>query len=364
MAIKLSKEIPKLIDTLKERQLLITDDKLASDCLKKTNYFQMINGFENILLPTALHPKQFNGKEAFEDFEYLYQFDRDLSSTISGCIYNVEESLKTSVAYHFANFYCSGLNDTMQYTNKNNYRNPRWIPDYPFACDNYRFVISDFDEFIFFKQNYLKKLISQNDFIQPEFYKDDNYEPPVNVCTYRYDSHVAVPLWVAIQTVDFGTLIRMCHYLDTELINSVLADFGFSPSNKFEFLNSLDLMRDLRNKCAHSSLITRYKTPKKLKINNKIITTFDLRPRITTPDNHRLKSVISLFDSLKVLSYFTNLSSIYKLLIKQRYTFVCRSASIEIDADKRILHRMGNDQFNKWINLTKQSPYYQADLFV
>ncbi|MFS0991625.1 Abi family protein [Enterococcus casseliflavus] len=346
MAIKPWKNLSDLATTLeKDRNLKVKNSSYLINQLKKINYFQLINGHETMLLPDSSRRPKYFETETFDDFEALYWFNKKLSETILSIIANFEIRLKTSVAYHFSKNHCSTINDTMQYTNKANYFNIGTDTSYPFSTYQYKKIHSDFHNFILFKPRFLDNLIFNNDFIDSSFYKSLNYSTPPGCCLFSTDSSVAVPLWVAIQTLDFGALKRMCHYLQPTDIYDILNDFGLPRGKKFFFLNMLDIIHELRNKCAHFSLMHRFETPSGLQINNDVVNELSLNPRDVNP-NFR----ISLFDALKVLSYFEDTRPILKVLKSIIYRNNKLFKRKSYDLNKRILSRMGEPNYKEWKN--------------
>ncbi|AOS00435.1 Abi family protein [Bacillus subtilis] len=93
------------INLLKHRGLSFRDEKEAVDILSKKNYFDVINGFETLLLkdPKAEN-KEYNSDTKFEQFIELYNFDKMYSTIVFKAIDSFENRLKTSVAYRFCEF--------------------------------------------------------------------------------------------------------------------------------------------------------------------------------------------------------------------------------------------------------------------
>ncbi|QPR68001.1 Abi family protein [Lysinibacillus macroides] len=90
------------INLLKDRGLSIKDEKKAVDLLSKKNYFDVINGFETLLLkdPKAAN-KEYNSETHFDQFMELYNFDKMFSAIVFKAIDSFENRLKTSIAYRF-----------------------------------------------------------------------------------------------------------------------------------------------------------------------------------------------------------------------------------------------------------------------
>lgn len=323
MSIKTYKSRNDIVENFKNRNLSFDKDKLEY-ALKNYNYFNCFNGIDNILLESN-NPKKFDGVN-LDDFLNIYKFDKNLSISILEIIYSIEEKLKTSISNNVSSKYCSSLNNTMQYTNKNNFMNPKdnnpnsktyckYSENYPFKTYQYKKYYNEFDDFILFKPYFLTNLINHNDYINRYFYTSSEYTAPEGVAVYRDSENrnqynIAVPIWVAILTMSFGQTIRFTHYLKDETIKHVMNDFGLELSKRNQFLNMLDFILLLRNSCAHNRLIYRFETPKNVYINSLSIRTFDLNPKNTS---RNMSSILSLFDVLKILSFFSDIKSLQNI---------------------------------------------------
>lgn len=358
MAIKAFETRESLKQKLKNRNLIFNDKELEH-ILVTHNYFNLFNGLETIFLEST-SPKRYS-KIKLQDFLNLYEFDKEITSILSNCIDTVEEQLKSSISYHFCKRHCGTLCDTMQYTNKMHYMNPannipgtptycRYSNTYPFKSNQNSKIFSEFNNFLLFKPWFLSNLVNSHDHINSSFYQDSSYSPPVNVAIYQDTSgvlhpDVAVPFWVAIETLTFGELLRLLHYLQDDVLEDVLKDFNLPLSKRTIFLNMIDFLLCLRNNCAHTTLINRFRTGEKYKINNLLISSFSLSPKNTaTP-----ASVLKLYDVIKILSFFTDVS----ILLKPLKKLICKNyLSMGIrkgqKINSKILDRMGCAEYNKW----------------
>lgn len=362
MAIKSFESRNGLVNKLRSRGLIFDEQELRNT-LKKFNYYSLFNGFENLLL-CELHPKKYDAV-TLKDFEALYEFDKKLSRIIFSYLNKLESALKTSIAYHFAKCYCNTLANTMQYTNKLNYMDPQddnilsdtycpYSNNYPFFNDQNKRIYFSFNDFLFFKPFYLSNLINYNDHIDKTFYRSPTYSASRGVAVYRdddnnYYSDVAVPIWVAIETLSFGEVLRLLHYLKVDVIEGVLDDFNLRISKRFEFLNMLDFLLYLRNCCAHGSLINRFNTPIRYIVNSNIVRSFGLHPQKYLNYKH---SKLSLFDVLKILSYFYSLNDIRKLL---KHFFYSNNQRMGVrrgnELKEKILNQMGCPRYIEWKSL-------------
>ncbi|CAH1856568.1 Abi family protein [Convivina intestini] len=370
MTIKLSKTRQELINTLKNRGLIVPDNNVALNIFTRLNYFQVINGLENILLDNS-NPKRFT-HTSINDFVSLYESNQKLSKVILSKLDSFEESLRSSIAYHFTRHNCYDINDTMQYTNVNKYRNISLEHNYPLMDEQYKQYINTFQAkldpnnnrvwqyFILFQPGFLTKLINNNDYINLSFYQDNTYNAPNGVAVYRDSSHqnhqdVAVPFWVAIETLTFGQLLYLCHYLKNPEMKGVLNDFGFTFEERTLFLNSLDVLKELRNHLAHGNLVFRFSTPKHIKFNNVFVNYFELSPSSSGSSRNNTRrnyaSVIYLYDTLKVLSRFENIKDVVKQIKK---IFYINQKNIHNPAvNSKILQLMGAPSYQDLKHLNK-----------
>ncbi|BBD24014.1 Abi family protein [Enterococcus faecalis] len=369
MGIKLVEDRLGLVNKLLSRKLNF-DEEDVKDYLKKNNYFNVINGLETLLLPQHNSEEKIYDTETFSDFKAVYEFDKEISSIILKKLNEVESMLKTSISTHFANIHCVGINNTMQYTNKDNYMNPSEInpnspnyciysSSYPFKNEQNKNIYDCFNSFVFFKPYYLTNLIDKNDHISKNFYRDTNYQAPQGVALYGSPSNrtssdlkVAVPLWVAIETLTFGEVHRLVHYLQDDVLIKVMADFSLDVSKRNQFLTMLDILLALRNSCAHVSLVNRFRTQGYLKLNSDVVNSFELTPKETNP-----YAIIRLYDVLKILRFFVGLSELKKPFKKIIYRNNKKFKRRTYDLNHRLLERMGNDSYKEWKEMFSNSLY-------
>lgn len=352
MAIKQCESRESLKNKLRERNLLFEDKKL-DECLKQYNYFNLFNGIENLLL-SSRNPKLYN-RVTLEDFIAIYRFNKKVASIILEILDNIESKLKNSVAYHFSQIHCLRIIDTMNYTLRTSFVDPQlsqFASNYPLVNYQNKRIYYGFEDFILFKPFYLTKLINENDHIDHQFYTDSRYTCQSGVSIYRtgqypnftYHDHVAVPFWVAIETMTLGEVICLLHYLESNVLEKVMGDFGMNIFHRNEFLNMFDVIKSLRNYCAHGSLVYRYRSPKYIKLNANLVNTFNLTPSETGLPS----SVLSLFDTLKIVNYFESTKVLKKTINSIVYRNNKLFKSPDFDLNHRLLDRMGASDLRDW----------------
>ncbi len=391
------KEFKAVVDQLRllrDRNLAIQDLKNAKLHLHEKNYFNLINGFETLLLDDPKGTSKYYTNVFFDDFLSLYKLDNQLSSLIFQKISELENKLKTSISYHFSKNHCSTLCDNNKYIELTSYSLPK-------RTDGPKEYTKHFKKHKLFKKSAYFEGIFSGDFsgdvtynpargqtilegtftgrfgstsintvqgkctffnskqaslvahihslapssgtsiTTPITIKDEriyglNY---IDECKTRFpfiNEYNNPPFWVVIKTLMFNDLILLLYGLKKRTFDAILRDFNLKPKDKEKFLNSLQIIRELRNTCAHFELVNRFRTSSSLKINQHLISELGLTPMRAN------KYVLKLYDVLKVLKQYIDLTEIKLLLWKYRY-------EEKHDIAISLLDRMGNSNIFYWI---------------
>lgn len=402
----IDKEFNTVIDQirlLRSRNLKISSLSSAKNHLVDKNYFNLINGFETLLLDDPKSQQKNYTDKSFDDFVRLYDFDIQLSSLLFNKISEFETKLKTSISYHFCKHHCSTLAETKEYIDISNYKipvttdGPREYIDFfyngkhnrkthkLFKTDYYyhgkfkgRFhgsVTYTKDKTILrgtFKGRFGSTTIKEVEG-SCEFYNSNqkvlsrklkakrlpsgqpltsdiiivgrerivglNY---IDKCKIEYpyiNEYNTPPFWVVIKTLMINDLIILLYGLKKRTFDAILRDFNLKPQDKQKLLNSMEIIRELRNTCAHFELVNRFRTSTRLKIDGGLINELNLNP---------IKSsyAIKLYDVLKVLKVYVDLSEIKLFVLEFWYK---ESKNNTIDIAISLLDRMGNADINDWI---------------
>ncbi|MCM1172315.1 MAG: Abi family protein [Clostridium sp.] len=104
------------IQHLKNKNLIIEDDNLATHILNKVGYYGLINGYKEVFKDTTTN--RYITNTTFNDIYQIYLFDADLREVFLKYILIVEKNIKSSISYHFSDLYGNGIAD---YQNPSNY---------------------------------------------------------------------------------------------------------------------------------------------------------------------------------------------------------------------------------------------------
>ena len=315
------KTIDEQITILESRQLKFKNKKKAEELLSRYNYFDVINGFESILLKKSVLNKEYENVY-FEDFRDLFFFDMRLKKYTLFKIFDIEARLRTSIAYNFAATYCNTPTDTLNYLNPSYYKAPS-------ASDTN--MTNRFNSFDLFRttQYYRNGQVRRRSFIDDLKHEKD-----------YASQYIDPPFWVAIKSLPLGSLYYTFVFLNDIVKEKVLIDFGLSLADASAFEQALFVLKEMRNQCAHLELITRFK----LKSQRAALNNFnDIRAM-----SGLARGNLSYLDVLKILNTFVPISD-----IKKQVLFFYSGMGIKGRkkiADKA-LSKMGRKKLSVWMKL-------------
>lgn len=219
MELKKSTTIDEQIAILRERGMIISDEDKAKEVLLDIGYFRL--GF--YCFPFEKDYPQKNNRThvyiantKFEDIIRLYYFDYDLRNILMKYINRIEINFRTYLIYFVSNKY----NES-----------PTWFAD-PVVV-NSRYVN------VFDKQVY-----------------DDKFKT-TPVIKRHHKHHINdkyAPAWKTLEFMTFGSILKLFENLKSEIVKSEIAKhYGIRSVNTF--LNYMEMIKVIRNTCAHSGVL-------------------------------------------------------------------------------------------------------------
>lgn len=212
--IKLATTFEEQIQRLKERGMEIQDEERAKQTLSDIGYYRL--GFYWFPMERT-YPKcdrrnhLFKSGASFDTAVNLYNFDRKLRSILSEYLLDIEVNVRTKVVYIISNMHKE---------------NPTWFADNRIVMNAF---ITQFDV------KYHKEILN-NDVIRrhAERHINDKY----------------APAWKTLEYMSFGDLIRLIENLKSVTSRMKIYEcYGFNEEKTFP--NYIDIIRRLRNDCAH-----------------------------------------------------------------------------------------------------------------
>ena len=249
-----------------------------------------------------------------------------MNKEILAVISSFESKLKTSLAHNFCEIFCEVPEKTLHYLKKNNYEDTaKSYGTYHPAYKDYHY-----NQFVLFQKPYKR---------------NTNYVEYLKKTKPYVGRYTSPPLWIVIKSFCMGDLLSMVRLLKRPVLEKVLEDFNLTLNDTNLFINSIEIIKDLRNTCAHFELVNRFRTSGVYPIDKSLITKLQLNVLSNrhrgTKNNYRSR----LFDALKVLTLFEDVTPIRKVVVR----YYDRNVTIR----KKylilpLLDRMGEPNINNW----------------
>lgn len=226
---KYATTIEEQIQKLKDRGLIIEDERKAAEVLLDVGYYR----FGSYLFPYEItYPNKVDRTHIlkagthFEDALDLYYFDSDLRILLLKYITRIEINLRTYITYFVSN----------QYKN-----NPCWFADDSFMETNF---IDSFDA---------------------EIYTDKFKKHPVIADHHKkYPEDTYAPAWKTIEHMTFGAIFQLFLSITDKEVQSAIANH-YNVNKLSIFISYFNAIRYLRNQCAHGDVLFDMKLPTPLK---------------------------------------------------------------------------------------------------
>lgn len=267
--------IDQQIELLKERKLIINDEKLAKYTLMTYDYYEVINGYKkNYVIKLDNHNEEFKPGVSFEQIFSLFKFDKTLRQMIMIALVDLEEHMRSLISYVIAKNYSS---KHIRYLDSKNYintksKNPHW---------------------------------SKNEILKQLQYVIDNPKPPVN---YHLKEYSNVPPWILLKQVYMSTLFNFVRILKPDVKTElIMLAYGVSKSIaerqeiKSLFMESLIFFLDYRNMAAHGKCMYSFIPKNTVSVGKKAIKelkkeNYDISGLQNTYGIAKLINLLSLFN--------------------------------------------------------------------
>lgn len=226
---KYATTIEEQIQKLKDRGLIIEDEKKAKEVLLDVGYYRL----GSYLFPYEItYPNKVDRTHKlkacthFEDALDLYYFDSDLRILLLKYITRIEINLRTYITYFVSNQYK---------------KNPCWFVDDSLMETNF---IDSFDA---------------------EIYTDKFRKHPVIADHHKkYPEDTYAPAWKTIEHMTFGAIFQLFLSITDKEVQSAIANH-YNVNKLSIFTSYFNAIRYLRNQCAHGDVLFDMKLPTPLK---------------------------------------------------------------------------------------------------
>lgn len=257
----------------------------AKRILESESYHAVINGYREPFVATTYPEFMFLPGTHFDEVYQLYEFDRDLRNLYMKKMLKIEQSIRSSVAYHFSKANRNNNRAYLDFRNFDHNRNKKYIE--VGTTLKQKWIGTDVHNVI----ATLSKKMSN---------------PHNEVIKHYITEHLSVPLWIIVNTLTMGELLYLYLFLKPDQRDAVANDFNATDNELQWFLEQLKIYR---NKCAHDERFYCYKQSWGMTdlfhLHNKMKTF--LRPQDAKSLESKLNKLFSKYDNKFLTIPFSNI---------------------------------------------------------
>ena len=211
------------IGILRSRGVVIKNPKRAKDIIKRTNYYNLINGYKDPFLQTKTPNEKYLPGTTIEEIYALYEFDRKLRILTLEYILEIEKHIKSVVSYCFSK----------EHGHKNYLK------------------IDNFDTSGYKKYDQACKLLSN---MYSKISSNIDKEPSM---THYVNNKNYVPLWVLVNTISMGDISKFYSNMIQKERDDVARRIKYGVKHN-DLESYLFFLSTIRNRCAHDERLFSY----------------------------------------------------------------------------------------------------------
>ena len=276
----------------RDKNLIISNTDYAKRILTKTSYFSLITGYKDTF--KNLTTGKYKDGTTFEDIYKLYQFDNELRSIFLKYMLLAEHSVKSSLAYHFAETYGENQQEYLSYSH------------YIVTKSNQKSV------------NKLINILS--------YHIIHNSDYPY--ITHYKNQYQNVPIWIMIRILTVGQLSHMFDLLKASVPIKVCRDHH--NIERKDLHSFLSVLTKHRNACAHGERFFNYIT--KDSITDTLI---HKKLRISQINGRYQNGKTDVFSEVIILKYLLDKEDF------RNFYYELKRCLMKQCPDKKIMKKMG-----------------------
>lgn len=211
------------IGILRSRGVVIKNPKRAKDIIRRTNYYNLINGYKDPFLQTKTPNEKYLPGTTIEEIYALYEFDRKLRILTLEYILEIEKHIKSVVSYCFSKEH--GHRDYLKVGNFDTYGGKKYTQAYNLIARLYKNVADNIE-------------------------KEPSVEHYVNGKKY-------IPLWVIVNTISMGDISKFYSNMIQKERDEVARRIKYGVMQD-DLESYLFFLSAIRNRCAHDERLFSY----------------------------------------------------------------------------------------------------------
>ena len=224
MVDKQFKNLDEQVEILRQKGLIIRDERYAKRVLLRENYF-FLNGYRHLFIKSE-KDKTFKEGVTFEELYSLFLFDRSFRNILFKYLLVIENNLKSIFSY--------------QLSKKYGYREKDYLKEKNFT-------------------NLPEKQAQLNDLLK-KMKRQIRINGSQHSATLHYVSNYGyIPLWILVKVLSFGIVSEMFSILKVEDQKEIANVYGINYETLIVYL---PILANYRNLCAHEDILYENKTQK------------------------------------------------------------------------------------------------------
>ena len=224
MVDKQFKNLDEQIEILKNKGMIISDEKYAKRVLLRENYF-FLNGYRHLFIKSP-KDKSFKEGTTFEEMYSLFLFDRSFRNILFKYLLVIENNMKSIFSY--------------QLSKKYGYRERDYLKDKNFTSAP-------------------EKQAQLNDLLK-KMKRQIRVNGSQHTATLHYVSNYGyIPLWILVKVLSFGIVSEMYSILKVEDQKDIAKIYDIDNETLIVYL---PILANYRNLCAHEDILYENKTQK------------------------------------------------------------------------------------------------------
>ncbi len=223
---------------LRDRGMIVRNGSRIKKILETENYYNIINGYKDLFLDKTdtFSEEKYIKNTNFMEVYALYLFDREIRSIFLKYILEIENNIKTVLAYEFSKKYGHD-----NYLRVENFDTANRARD---SKKTKAQKVGEVSQLIVNIQKEIAKQLTKNNPMISHYMLKEGY----------------VPLWVLVNILTLGTISAFYQNLKQEDQNNIGRKFFMHPD---EMMSILLVLTVFRNQCAHDGRLYNMKAVKK-----------------------------------------------------------------------------------------------------
>ena len=295
---KIFKTLDEQVEILREKGLVINDEKYAKEVLFRENYF-FLHGYRYPFLRSKDNRVYLKGT-TFEELYSLFLFDRQLRNIIFKNILIIENNIKSIFSYQLSKKYGYKEKDYLNLKNFNTTKEKR----------------KQVNDLVAKMKRQMKKNIATH-----------------SATMHYLDNYGYIPLWILVKVLSFGIVSELFSILKKEDQYDIVDVYHIDVD---VFSNYLSILSNYRNICAHEDIVYDNRTNKE--IND---TKYHRLLNIPIMDNEFIYGKNDLFAVLIIFKSLLKQEEFKNLVLEIRHVLDNLDYNLKTIKIDKILDRMG-----------------------